>query len=132
MSFNDKKAQPCLFYLGPALGGYLARPVENFPSVFGNCTFLKTYPYFLPCFASAVGSMIGFAIGYFYLQESNPTVLAIKKQKQDRLEANENTKLLRNDARVNGEDFTSKTILPKSGSIRNIGRASIVVIFAYS
>ncbi len=82
--------------------------------------------------------MIGFAIGYFYLKESNPNVLAQKQQEKDRKDAaNERTALLRNDTRVNHEeddeeDLGYKKIMPKSGSIRNISKASIVVILSYS
>lgn len=115
------------------IGGYLSHPVENFPSVFGNCQFLKDYPYFLPCFTAAIGSMIGFIIGFFYLQESNANVVAHKKQQKNK-KMNETTHLLRNDTRVNNEDeeLISKVMMPRSGSIRNITRASVVVIIVYS
>ncbi|KAI7895104.1 major facilitator superfamily domain-containing protein [Mucor mucedo] len=112
--------------IGPTLGGYLSKPAENFPELFGNCQFLKDYPYFLPCFVSACGSMIGFTIGYFYLEESNPNVIASKKWDKDRLD-NERTALLKNDAEV-----SNKKILPRSGSIRNITMTSFVIIIANS
>lgn len=118
--------------IGPALGGYLSNPVEHFPSIFGDSEFLKEYPYFLPCFVSSIGSMIGFVIGYFYLKESNPNVLASRKLND---EADERTALLRNETRANtnnDEEMTYKESIPKSGSIRNITKASIVVIIAYS
>lgn len=108
------------------MGGYLSKPAENFPELFGNCQFLKDYPYFLPCFVSACGSMIGFTIGYFYLEESNPNVIASKKWDKDRLD-NERTALLKNDAEV-----SNKKILPRSGSIRNITMTSFVIIIANS
>ncbi|CAO3614052.1 unnamed protein product [Mucor hiemalis] len=118
--------------IGPALGGYLSHPAENFPSIFGNCQFLKDFPYFLPCFTAAIGSMIGFIIGFFYLQESNVNVIAHKKQ-QETKKANERTQLLRNDTRVNDDaEISSKVMMPRSGSIRNITRASVVVIIVYS
>ncbi|KAI9492746.1 major facilitator superfamily domain-containing protein [Zychaea mexicana] len=63
----------------PALGGYLCNPVERFPYLFGGNAFLKEYPYFLPCFVSSLGSLVGFALGYFYLEESNPAVIARKE-----------------------------------------------------
>ncbi|CAG8791357.1 11905_t:CDS:2, partial [Acaulospora morrowiae] len=56
--------------IGPAIGGYLSNPVDNYPQVFGNCIFLKTYPYFLPCAIAALISLIGFVIGYFKLPET--------------------------------------------------------------
>ncbi|KAJ3411113.1 hypothetical protein HDV05_002722 [Chytridiales sp. JEL 0842] len=57
---------------GPMLGGLLTNPAQNFPSLFGNCVFLKENPYFLPCFLSACVSMTGFVIGFFYLEETKP------------------------------------------------------------
>jgi hypothetical protein len=48
----------------------LANPVGHFPGVFGDCEFLKKYPYFLPCFAGSMLSTIGFLFGYFFLPET--------------------------------------------------------------
>ncbi|XP_019449339.1 PREDICTED: protein ZINC INDUCED FACILITATOR-LIKE 1-like [Lupinus angustifolius] len=36
--------------IGPALGGYLAQPVEKYPHVFLKGSFWDKFPYFLPCF----------------------------------------------------------------------------------
>lgn len=60
---------------GPGIGGYLCNPVDHFPSLFGGNEFLKEYPYFLPCFVSSIGSFIGFILGYFFLEESNPAAI---------------------------------------------------------
>ncbi|KAJ3114597.1 hypothetical protein HDU96_001899 [Phlyctochytrium bullatum] len=56
---------------GPVLGGFLSNPTVVFPGVFGGCTFLEANPYFLPCLISAIISMIGFFIGFFYLEETS-------------------------------------------------------------
>ncbi|KAF9384742.1 hypothetical protein BGX21_001227, partial [Mortierella sp. AD011] len=56
--------------IGPVLGGYLANPAKNFPEIFGNWQFFIEYPYFLPCFVAAVGSVVGFIVGYFFLEET--------------------------------------------------------------
>ncbi|KAF9358780.1 hypothetical protein BGX26_000923 [Mortierella sp. AD094] len=56
--------------VGPVLGGYLANPAKNFPEIFGNWQFFIEYPYFLPCFVAAMGSVIGFIVGYFFLEET--------------------------------------------------------------
>ncbi|KAG0001791.1 hypothetical protein BGZ79_004143 [Entomortierella chlamydospora] len=56
--------------VGPVLGGYLANPAKNFPEIFGNWQFFIEYPYFLPCFVAAVGSVVGFIVGYFFLEET--------------------------------------------------------------
>lgn len=60
--------------IGPALGGLLSHPVENFPSLFAGKgwitnVFLK-YPYFLPCLISSIISSLGFVFGYFNLPET--------------------------------------------------------------
>lgn len=120
-------------YLGPALGGYLSKPAENFPGLFGDNQFLIDYPYFLPCFISACGSIVGFIIGCFYLEESNPNVLANRKWYK---EHNERTVLLGNEAgRAEHDDsfeYSTKKVIPKSGSMRMITKASIFVIITHS
>lgn len=72
--------------------------------------------------------MIGFIIGYFYLKESNPNVLADRKWES---EANERTALLGGNTTSMDENVT-KRILPKSGSMRLVTQTSIIVIVAYS
>ncbi|KAK7256928.1 hypothetical protein RIF29_30530 [Crotalaria pallida] len=42
--------------IGPALGGYLAQPVEKYPHIFQKDSFWDKFPYSLPCFI-----MSGFA-----------------------------------------------------------------------
>ncbi|KAF9116057.1 hypothetical protein BGX27_005086 [Mortierella sp. AM989] len=56
--------------VGPVLGGYLANPAKTFPDIFGNWPFFIEYPYFLPCFVAAMGSVVGFIVGYFFLEET--------------------------------------------------------------
>lgn len=38
-----------LLQIGSKIGGSLARPAEQFPTLFGSNEFLKKHPYFLPC-----------------------------------------------------------------------------------
>ncbi|KAG0329474.1 hypothetical protein BGZ99_001860 [Dissophora globulifera] len=56
--------------IGPVLGGYLANPAKTFPDIFGDWAFFIEYPYFLPCFVAAMGSVVGFVVGYFFLEET--------------------------------------------------------------
>ncbi|KAF9436775.1 hypothetical protein BGZ76_003006 [Entomortierella beljakovae] len=56
--------------VGPVLGGYLANPAKNFPETFGNWPFFIEYPYFLPCFVASLGNVVGFTVGYFFLEET--------------------------------------------------------------
>ncbi|KAG1058143.1 hypothetical protein G6F43_000087 [Rhizopus delemar] len=102
--------------IGPALGGYLNHPATHFPSLFSANQFLKDYPYFLPCFVSALGSTIGFILGYIYLKESNPIVL----QK-----------------RANGEyasllKANHTTEQHESPGISQISKTSLLVVVVYS
>jgi hypothetical protein len=57
--------------VAPVLGGFLSKPVEKYPDVFGNSAFLKEYPYFLPNAACAVVSLLGILLGYVYLEETH-------------------------------------------------------------
>ncbi|KAI8393986.1 major facilitator superfamily domain-containing protein [Radiomyces spectabilis] len=60
--------------IGPMLGGFLSKPVEHYPAIFGRggflTDFLTEYPYFLPCFISAVICAFGLVFGMFYLEET--------------------------------------------------------------
>lgn len=40
--------------IGPAIGGYLAQPVEKYPQIFPKDSFWDKFPYFLPCFIISV------------------------------------------------------------------------------
>jgi len=53
----------------PLIGGSLERPTEKFPAVFGNFSFLKEYPYLLPCFVSATFAAICWFIVALFLKE---------------------------------------------------------------
>ncbi|KAI9488261.1 major facilitator superfamily domain-containing protein [Zychaea mexicana] len=60
--------------LGPMLGGLLSNPVETYPSIFGRggplTDFFTEFPYFLPCFVSAVICALGLIFGIFFLEET--------------------------------------------------------------
>lgn len=68
--------------------------------------------------------MTGFMIGYFYLEESNPNVIASRKWEADNNRRQQQEPLLKN-------DVTTK-IVPKSGSMRLITKTSYSIIFSYS
>ncbi|KAJ7284506.1 member of major facilitator superfamily multidrug-resistance, DHA1 sub-family [Mycena rebaudengoi] len=56
--------------LGPIIGGSLAHPVDQWPALFGNSTFLRTYPYFLPCAIPATYSILAWFVTFFFLKET--------------------------------------------------------------
>jgi Na+/melibiose symporter-like transporter len=62
---------------GSVLGGVLARPATQFPSLFSESGLFGIYPYLLPCLVSAVLNFVGLVLGYLFLKETvlsyNPT-----------------------------------------------------------
>ncbi|KAI8914309.1 major facilitator superfamily domain-containing protein [Gorgonomyces haynaldii] len=75
--------------IGPTLGGLLSNPVEKYPAVFGGIEILKVYPYLLPCLCSALVSMFGFFVGYFYLPETAKSLNGEPNETQPLLEDNQ-------------------------------------------
>ena len=63
--------------LGPIIGGFLARPADQFPDLFGNNEFLKTYPYFLPCAVPATFVVFAWIITFFCLKETSPNPIPV-------------------------------------------------------
>lgn len=59
--------------IAPLLGGYLVRPTETLPSVFGGNQFLQTFPYFLPCLFSATLGLLAFVMAYFWIPRNSTT-----------------------------------------------------------
>lgn len=59
-------------FIGPLIGGTLARPQDNWPGLFSH-PFWSRYPYFLPCAAAACGLLVGFFVLLFFLEETLST-----------------------------------------------------------
>ncbi|KAG2363254.1 MFS general substrate transporter [Suillus spraguei] len=59
-------------FIGPLIGGTLARPQDNWPRLFAH-PFWNKYPYFLPCAVSACGLVLGFFVLLFFLEETLST-----------------------------------------------------------
>ncbi|XP_019420129.1 PREDICTED: protein ZINC INDUCED FACILITATOR-LIKE 1-like [Lupinus angustifolius] len=55
--------------IGPALGGYLAQPVEKYPHLFPKDSFWDKFPYFLPCLAISVFALV-VLVASFWLPET--------------------------------------------------------------
>ncbi|OAE24866.1 hypothetical protein AXG93_2931s1080 [Marchantia polymorpha subsp. ruderalis] len=51
--------------IGPAMGGFLARPAMNFPSIFAQDSFFGRYPYLLPSIIQAIFAVAGLFVVYF-------------------------------------------------------------------
>ncbi|KAH8833027.1 MFS general substrate transporter [Flagelloscypha sp. PMI_526] len=63
--------------LGPIIGGFLSRPAERFPDLFGSNAFLIEYPYFLACAVPASFSLLVFFIAATYFKETLKNPLPI-------------------------------------------------------
>ncbi|KAJ2962067.1 hypothetical protein NQZ79_g2729 [Umbelopsis isabellina] len=82
--------------IGPILGGFLADPVKNYPSIFGNLgivtEFLTSYRYFLPSLVATSICFCGWVFGQLYLEETlngkRPQDKKAQKEEEERLLAN--------------------------------------------
>jgi len=55
--------------LSPYIGGWLSKPADRFPDVFGNWDFFKTYPYFLACAVPATFTAVAWLVTFLFLKE---------------------------------------------------------------
>ncbi|KAJ1754203.1 hypothetical protein LPJ58_004772, partial [Coemansia sp. RSA 1591] len=55
---------------GSAIGGLLADPANQYPSIFGRFDILRTYPYLLPCLVGSLTTTFGLVVGLFKLKET--------------------------------------------------------------
>lgn len=65
--------------VGPIIGGNLARPCRNMPSLFPTGTIWEKYPYLLPNLFSAATCVFGVVVGILFLEETH----ADKKDRHD-------------------------------------------------
>ncbi len=56
-------------FLGSAIGGFLARPVVQYPGIFSSSGLFGTFPYLLPNLVNASLMMISLVLGFFFLKE---------------------------------------------------------------
>ncbi|KAG2039614.1 major facilitator superfamily domain-containing protein [Suillus americanus] len=59
-------------FLGPLMGGTLARPQDHWPVIFAD-PFWGNYPYFLPCAVAACLLFLACFTMIFFLEETSPT-----------------------------------------------------------
>ena len=57
--------------MGPALGGALAQPCDNYPTVFPRGTIFDHYPFLLPNLVCAAVLATGVLIGILFLEETH-------------------------------------------------------------
>ncbi|KAM7205997.1 protein zinc induced facilitator-LIKE 1 [Rhypophila sp. PSN 637] len=60
------------YLVGPVLGGLLADPATNYPSIFPANSVWMAYPYLLPNLVVALSQMSSFLLAFFLLEETHP------------------------------------------------------------
>ncbi|KAJ5676666.1 Major facilitator superfamily domain general substrate transporter [Penicillium maclennaniae] len=65
--------------IGPAMGGALAQPCENYPWLFQRNTFFDRFPFLLPNLVCIVVLLCGIVVGTLFLEETHPE----KKHRRD-------------------------------------------------
>ncbi|KFY00098.1 hypothetical protein V490_01476 [Pseudogymnoascus sp. VKM F-3557] len=58
--------------IGPVIGGYLAEPVNNYPSLFHKGTIWDKFPYLLPNLVVVIFLLSSCTLGLFCLEEVHP------------------------------------------------------------
>ncbi|OJD18932.1 hypothetical protein AJ78_01044 [Emergomyces pasteurianus Ep9510] len=58
--------------VGPAMGGALAQPCDNYPQIFRRNTIFDQYPFLLPNLVCVVILCFGITIGILFLEETHP------------------------------------------------------------
>ncbi|CDU24979.1 uncharacterized protein SPSC_04812 [Sporisorium scitamineum] len=82
--------------IGPLLGGYLSRPAEQYPEVFGRGGWAwlggvwEVYPFLLPCLVSACITTCSIVLGVFFLEETLPEIVQRKKLQKLQQQGNGN------------------------------------------
>ncbi|CAI7677431.1 unnamed protein product [Penicillium pancosmium] len=65
--------------VGPAMGGALAQPCENYPWLFARETFFDRFPFLLPNLVCIIVLICGIVVGTLFLEETHPE----KKHRRD-------------------------------------------------
>jgi len=60
--------------IGPVIGGILADPATNYPSLFPTNSIWTTYPFLLPNLAVASLQLLTFLLAFFLLEETHPNL----------------------------------------------------------
>ncbi|KAL4913516.1 major facilitator superfamily domain-containing protein [Aspergillus aurantiobrunneus] len=66
--------------IGPAMGGALSQPCENYPWLFSRGTVFEKFPFLLPNLVCVVVLVSGIVVGLLFLEETHPE----KKHRRDR------------------------------------------------
>jgi len=86
--------------IGPIIGGFLARPAERFPHLFGNNAFLKKFPYFLPCAIPATVALLAWLVTFLFFKETLPAPIPIRRLFNNTKEPTSQTAIASSDASI--------------------------------
>ncbi|KAF8902998.1 major facilitator superfamily domain-containing protein [Mucidula mucida] len=104
--------------IGPIIGGALARPADQFPSLFGNSQFLKDYPYFLPCAIPATFTVVAWTITFLFLEETVKQPKSFRSLVTEHISAKSQTTTITSD--VSDNDGAEKPLPLRSLLIRQV------------
>ncbi|CAG8097456.1 unnamed protein product [Penicillium olsonii] len=65
--------------IGPAMGGALAQPCDNYPALFSRSTLWDRFPFLLPNLVCITVLVCGIIVGFLFLEETHPE----KKHRRD-------------------------------------------------
>ncbi|KAJ5519784.1 Major facilitator superfamily domain general substrate transporter [Penicillium fimorum] len=65
--------------IGPAMGGALAQPCDNYPALFARSTLWDKFPFLLPNLVCITVLVCGIVVGFLFLEETHPE----KKHRRD-------------------------------------------------
>ncbi|OGE52564.1 hypothetical protein PENARI_c010G03973 [Penicillium arizonense] len=65
--------------IGPAMGGALAQPCDNYPALFARSTLWDKFPFLLPNLLCITVLVCGIVVGFLFLEETHPE----KKHRRD-------------------------------------------------
>ncbi|KAK4688417.1 MFS transporter, ACS family, allantoate permease, partial [Tremellales sp. Uapishka_1] len=60
--------------IGPAIGGFLSRPAQEYPRQFGHVQLFIDYPYALPCLIAGLYVLLTMIAAHYWLEEPNRDV----------------------------------------------------------
>lgn len=93
--------------VAPAIGGFLQRPAERWPGVFGDTAF-ETFPFLLPMLCAAALTSFGGALGFLYAPETASQWRRMQKRREER---ERKRGLGRRDVNRDGEDGDVEALL---------------------
>lgn len=104
--------------VAPAIGGFLQRPAERWPGVFGDTVF-ETFPFLLPMLCAAALTSFGGALGFLYAPETASQWRRMQKRREERERATRTSLLVttkreergRRDVHRDGEDGDVEALL---------------------